>query len=935
MTKANLPRPAGKQAGLNMLLTLSTRVLFALCIVHSSMAVVGNAQARTDNRRLFYTGSNGAVWDNSTASWMTSGSFLAYANTGSTSDAVWLTTIPGTGAPVVADSAATLIDGDVVIFDSASDVPPVIDPNTGQTVAGDPTFTRTIDIASGGVKVSDVVVSGNGSFVFTGGAITADPSFVAPGSIQITGTGVGAAANSTRPTGALVKIGSGGITLSNTAANYFPGGIHLIEGALVIADNRALGDNNIITNYIVNPTTGSGGTYGWEPFIGEKLLQIVQRPGALEVGNNFIPAVVINSEGQLHTNGYLGQPALHVTPEASGLEITGDIYIAGRILTLNIEGSGSATISGRIVGGPNAYGANTGTIIKAGAGTLIITGTQNWFYSTRADSVTHYTKLEAGRLVITNPYAIGTGAMEINGGVLEFRGVVGAMRQAFIGGGEIEITQGSDLTFNWRNGTLDGFDDMNQNTSWHPAMNSIGKITISDRSRFSAIASGTYASVLGGAMAYVIVKDGSTLVLGREGLSSRGSGATEIPLHYPIYVNRLDLTDGSSLVLNPNAYLNAGAILVFDNSTINFDASGVSRIWYGDGTSPDQLQYVLANGLDLTINEVPTASGYYREYVVVNQGANPLKDIAMTLNALDALHDTVSSRLTDELVDPVTDHVPVEGRKWVNKAWIRYIHSEIEYDAGDLSTPGMDGRVSSVVTGFDSLLPGRVIVGIHAGMGDNDLNTTNDTNLRSKQKFLGVHGAQRFGKVHLAASAAIGKAGTDTFRYEGDNNIRGKWNTSYYSASIEAGATFNPWQKFTLRPHAGLRYTNLKVSGYYERGLSPFVIGDFNDTSSQAIYGLVAGYKLTLFNRDLALNFSLDRKNAIKTPRSTLNAHYFDAPTTPITLMRGDYYSGITAASLGARVALSRHTIVGLSFDYETASSYNRTTASVLAAYTW
>jgi autotransporter-associated beta strand protein len=928
MTKANLPHPAGKHSGLTLFLTLTARVLFALCIIHSSVTVVSNAQARTDNRRLFYTGSNGAVWDTTTASWMTSGSFLAYAHAGG---AVWHTTIPGTGDPVMADPAATFVGGDVVIFDSISDVPPVIDPDTGQLVDGNPLFSRTINIASGSVKVSDIVVAGGGSFVFTGGAITADPSFIASDSIQLTGTGVGAATNATRPTGSLVKLGSGELTLSNTAANHFPGGIHLMNGTLTIADNRALGDNSIVTNHIYN-VGGAAGTYGWDYFIGEKLFKLIQRPGSSDTDSNIIPAVVIGSGGQLDTNNtnrLIDQPALHVTPEAAGLEITGDIYIAGRILTLTIEGD--TTISGRIVGGASAYGASNGTIIKEGAGTLTITGTQNWFYG----SAKNYNQLNAGRVVITSPYALGIGATQLSGAVLEFRGVVGTMRQAFIGGGDIDITQGSDLTFNWRNGTLDGFDGMSGNGSWHPAMNDIGRITISGQSRFSAIASGTYSSVLGGAMVYVTVDEGSTLVLGREGLSARGSGATEIPMHYPIYANRIELAGGSSLILNPNSYLSTGALLFFDNSTINFTVSGVSRIWYGDGTPPEQLHYILPDGLELTINEIPTASGYYREYVVINQGANPLKDIALTLSTLDALHATVSSHLADELVDPVANHVPTKDRKWVNEAWMRYIHSDIEYDAGDITTPGMDGRISNVVAGFDGLLPGRIILGIHAGMGDNSLDTTNDTNLSSKQKFIGMHGAQRFGKAYLAASAAIGKASTDSFRQEGGNSIRGKWDTSYYSASIEAGATFSPWRKLTLRPYAGLRYTNLKVGGYYERGLSPFVIGDFNDTSAQAIYGLAAGYKLTLLKRDLALNFSLGRKNATKTPRGTLDTHYFDAPTTTVTLERGDYYSSITATGLTARMALSRHTIVGLSFDYETASAYNRMTASVLAGYTW
>jgi autotransporter-associated beta strand protein len=230
--------------------------------------VLCTAQTRTDNRRLSYTGSAGAVWDNSAASWMTTGSYLTCANVNAESD-TW---------------AATAALPDTAIFDSTSDAP-----------SGGPAGIRTIAIASGGVTASDVVVSGLGSFVFTGGAITADPAALAPGSVQFTGTGTGLSAGAVTPSGRLVKIGTGVLTLSNTTANRFAGGIHLLGGVLSVTDRHALGDNNLVTAYF----TGAGGAEDFHgSFIGEKLINQIQVPG-LPNGGIVLPAAVLDAGGRL------------------------------------------------------------------------------------------------------------------------------------------------------------------------------------------------------------------------------------------------------------------------------------------------------------------------------------------------------------------------------------------------------------------------------------------------------------------------------------------------------------------------------------------------------------------------------------------------------------------------------------------------------------
>jgi autotransporter-associated beta strand protein len=880
---------------------MHTRLL-ALAGLSALLLATAHAQ-RTDNRRLFWTGgagAAGATWDTTSAFWASSGSFLAYANTATASPA-WSTTLPG-GAPVEALAATAFLAGDTAVFNLDADA--------------------VIAVADGvdgaGVAASDIVVAGAGSLTFTGGAITADPARLAPGSVQLTGTATGISAAGTAPAGRLVKYGPGTLTLSGTIAPVFSGGIRFIQGDLVIAHKNALGANDIYLD--VGMAAGS---------INNATLATK------------LPAIVIAPDGTLLVSGSAGIGAtgpiyspltLRVTAAAAGLDITGNIYLSGtlrftnnnamwapgRVITFDIEGD--TTISGRILGASNQYGASNGAFVKTGPGTLVLSGASNWFYGTST--------IAAGKVVATNANALGSGDTSIiNDAILEFRGVTsGTMSGAFIGGGRVDVTAGSDLTFNWHNGEL----------SSATRTNLLSALNISGGSRLTALASGTLDGVLGAGTVDVTVTDRSTLVLGREGISSRGTGATGLPVTYPVIAASVTFSGASTLVLNPNAYLKTGRLAFDDTSLISFGASGVSRIDYATGPAPDALAYALPEGFTLVKNNLHGAGVNAIEYVVINQGANPLKDIAMTLNALDTVHDALGARLADDFTDPVVPQRPARGRHWVNSAWGRYIESYIDYETGDDTTqPGHSGRVNGFAFGLDAAHSGRVLIGLHAGAVENRLDTTNRTSLASKQKFLGLQGALRLDRFALAAAAATGRVRTDSLRYETASLVRGKWDTSYFTASLEASWRLSPWKALQINPFAGLRHTRLDISGHYERGPSPLIIDNFSDSHAQSILGLRAGKPFKLFGRDLVAGLALARKHTIRAPKSSLDTHYLDSPATPVTLTRGDYYQDLWNAGLSLRAALTPHTLLGLSYDHDTGADRTRHTAAFTIGCTW
>jgi hypothetical protein len=175
----------------------------------------------------------------------------------------------------------------------------------------------------------------------------------------------------------------------------------------------------------------------------------------------------------------------------------------------------------------------------------------------------------------------------------------------------------------------------------------------------------------------------------------------------------------------------------------------------------------------------------------------------------------------------------------------------------------------------------------------------------------------------------------DAVRNEPAFVIRSNWDTSYYSNSLQAGAVFSPWKQTVLKPHAGLRYSRMKISKYFERSECPLIINDFSDACSQVIYGLAASRKFTVLKRSLAADISIGRKQTVGAPRATLETCFYNAPETLVPLRRGDYYASLTTLGLSARMALSRHTLAGLSLDYETSSSRTSTTFSALVGYSW
>ena len=113
--------------------------------------------------------------------------------------------------------------GDTVLFDSAAD--------------SAHTDNRTISIDAGTRNVSDMLVSGNASYTFTGpGGISALANYAAIDSANPDSL--------VNPAGKLLKSGAGVLAFQNTGGNNFAGGIEIAGGAISFNRPDQLGTTN-------------------------------------------------------------------------------------------------------------------------------------------------------------------------------------------------------------------------------------------------------------------------------------------------------------------------------------------------------------------------------------------------------------------------------------------------------------------------------------------------------------------------------------------------------------------------------------------------------------------------------------------------------------------------------------------------------------------
>ncbi len=307
------------------------------------------------------------------------------------------------------NNVTTFATGDRITFDDSS-----------------PAATHAINLSAPLTIMSDMIVTGSANHSFTGGGIVGDADSV------VTASG---SANLTGATGKLIKNGSGTLTLANTEANDFKGGIDLDGGAIIFASAGASGTTAITVNaaaarigagidglVLVNDIAfaGAGGTLTFDTLGNSATLSgaltgacalAINGPGALTLsGSNDFAGNILLSGGTLGIGNHsaLGAPdktlllnAASLQLLAANIDITQTIVATDGLLIDMTAATG--TLSGNITG--------SAPFTKTGSGTLALTGSNPALAGSLA--------IAQGRLVATSPAAIGGGFSASGAGAID------------------------------------------------------------------------------------------------------------------------------------------------------------------------------------------------------------------------------------------------------------------------------------------------------------------------------------------------------------------------------------------------------------------------------------------------------------------------------------------------------------------------------------
>jgi autotransporter-associated beta strand protein len=233
--------------------------------------------------------------------------------------------------------------------------------------------------------------------------------------------------------GSIVKSGSGTLTLSGdnsglggvgTSLNF--GSTNANAGYLVPTTNNAFGSLAAI-----NATGGNAGVSGINLAGGLTFstpLTTWGRDNATTVGY-----ILRNVSGDNAWNG-----SITITGGGGGyglVSTAGTLTIGGNVTStvtglasarvLSVAGDGDTLISGAVVKGGTASGSQDLAISKNGAGTLTLSGTNDYGGTTT---------ISAGRMLFNGDSSLATGAITVNGGTLGGTGSVGGAVTVNAGG---------------------------------------------------------------------------------------------------------------------------------------------------------------------------------------------------------------------------------------------------------------------------------------------------------------------------------------------------------------------------------------------------------------------------------------------------------------------------------------------------------------------
>ncbi|MBU6303342.1 MAG: autotransporter-associated beta strand repeat-containing protein [Verrucomicrobia bacterium] len=421
-----------------------------------------------------------------------------------------------------------------------------------RNLSGDNTLSGTITLSG-----ATTVQSDSGTLTLSNTVSGTDLNLTVEGAGNTTISGA-----ITTGTGTLTKLDAGVLILSGSSANTYSGLTTVSGGTLNLA--KTAGVNAVAGNL----TVSSGG-------------YIVQLTNSNQIADTSL--VTLNGTGanagilrlnnQNETIGGLsGGAGEGIVENESGSAGTGT-------LTLNVS-SGTQTFSGLIRNGDGTSTDGTLALVKAGAGTQVLSGTNSY---TGATTVGSSNGANAGTLQFTGTGTISNATSTVFGGILDFNGTTQQITSLALGGGAsgssstVSIGIGGELRLGG-NVTYDATNNPNGATISGGALSLLGDRTFTVGDSTAASSDLTVSAVIqnGGVTARSLTKEGAgTLTL---------SGTNTYTGTTTVNAGNLILSGGSALA-------NTGAVILANVAGANLQLNNNETIGSlaGGGTTGGNL----------------------------------------------------------------------------------------------------------------------------------------------------------------------------------------------------------------------------------------------------------------------------------------------------------------------------------------------------------
>ena len=788
------------------------------------------------------------------------------------SDAVFLGgTISGIGSFAQIGAGTTVLAGDNTYTGGTTISPGTLQIGNGGTtgsVVGDIVdngalvFNRSDTLSFGGVisGTGSLTQAGPGTLILTGANTYTGGTTIAGGTLQVgTGGVTGGLTGNIVDNGALVFNHTGELTYSSVIS----GSGSLVkagDGTLILNKNQLYtGGTTISGGTLQLGNGGAGGTVKGD--IVDNGVLVFDRKKALTFGG------VISGTGSVVKNG---SNILTLTGNNS---FTGGTAINAGILQIG-NGGTTGSISGDII--DNAVlvfdrkndltyaGAISGggSLIKAGEGTLTLTGNSTY---------TGGTTVEMGGLVVTGSIA---GAMNVlPGAFLEHKGSIGS---STIGG---TLAPGNSI------GTLNVNGDLTFEAG------SIFEVEVSPTASDQTIVSG------------LATLNGSVHIVSEPGAYEPGA------LYTILSAGSLSGTF-AGLSSNFGSYTFLAPTLTYDTNNVYFSLARAAT-FASVGETPNQI----ATGA------AADALGYDNT-VVQNIIWGTAGQARVAFDALSGeIHASAASVLVEDsrfLRDAITGRARQNTGEGASHAWAQPVGARGDRDS-DGNAAALSQSTAGLLGGLDTTLGSNWQLGVAGGYTRSWFDASDRASSGSSDNYhLAVYGGGQFGPVGLRLGAAhtwqtletargIAFSGfADTAAAEYDAKTTQVFGELGYSLALGRSA---------IEPFAGFAYVNVNGSPFAEQGGAAALTGRSRFDASFATLGVRGSTPLMTGDRmQLALRGGLGWRRALGdvTPEAALA---FSAGGAPFTVQGAPIAKDALAVEAGIDLDVAANAKLSVLYD--------------------